>query len=127
MPMPTTDEYQQLEPHRGDGVNIHHLLFETLLTTRQVAERLGVSPTTVRRRHRSGELPGTRLASNTLFFREVTVERYLNRRPWLIVERCRWADTDTTPPFPEDHFRSLDSDERLRVYDRILFPPQRSW
>jgi excisionase family DNA binding protein len=39
-----------------------------LLTTREVAEMLGLSPATVLRRWRSGELPGFRLASNCLRF-----------------------------------------------------------
>jgi excisionase family DNA binding protein len=43
---------------------------ERLLTTRDVAELLAVSPETVLRRWRSGELPGYRLASNVLRFRE---------------------------------------------------------
>jgi excisionase family DNA binding protein len=41
---------------------------ESLLTTRQVADWLGVSSETVLRRWRAGELPGYRLASNALRF-----------------------------------------------------------
>jgi excisionase family DNA binding protein len=48
-----------------------------LLTTRQVAAFLGVSPETVLRRWRSGELPGYRLASNVLRFRESELEAWL--------------------------------------------------
>jgi excisionase family DNA binding protein len=48
-----------------------------LLTTRQVADFLGVSPETVLRRWRAGDLPGYRLASNVLRFRESEVVRWL--------------------------------------------------
>jgi excisionase family DNA binding protein len=53
---------------------------DRLLTTRQVAEFLGVSPETVLRRWRSGELPGYRLASNVLRFRGSEIETWLQRR-----------------------------------------------
>ena len=49
-----------------------------LLTTRQVAEFLGVSPETVLRRWRRGELAGVRLASNVLRFRESEIERWVD-------------------------------------------------
>ncbi len=49
-----------------------------LLTTRQVAEFLGVSPETVLRRWRRGEIPGVRLASNVLRFRESEIERWVD-------------------------------------------------
>jgi excisionase family DNA binding protein len=39
-----------------------------LLTTREVADQLGLSPATVLRRWRAGEIPGYRLASNCLRF-----------------------------------------------------------
>jgi excisionase family DNA binding protein len=45
-----------------------------LLTTRQVAELLGVSPAAVLRRHRAGELPGFRLGSNGLRFSEAELD-----------------------------------------------------
>jgi excisionase family DNA binding protein len=48
-----------------------------LLTTRQVAEQLGLSPATVLRRWRAGELPGYRLGSNVLRFSEVDVSAWL--------------------------------------------------
>jgi excisionase family DNA binding protein len=50
---------------------------ERLLTTREVATFLGVSPETVLRRWRAGELPGYRLASNVLRFRESEIEEWL--------------------------------------------------
>ena len=58
-----------------------------LLTTRQVAEFLGVSPETVLRRWRRGEIPGVRLASNVLRFRESEIEAWLEgtRRDGLLV------------------------------------------
>jgi excisionase family DNA binding protein len=53
-----------------------------LLTTRQVADFLSVSPETVLRRWRAGDLPGYRLASNVLRFREAEIEAWLEgRRP----------------------------------------------
>jgi excisionase family DNA binding protein len=50
---------------------------DRLLTTRQVADFLGVSPETVLRRWRAAELPGYRLASNVLRFRESEIEAWL--------------------------------------------------
>jgi len=50
---------------------------ERLLTTREVAEFLGLSPETVLRRYRAGELPGYRLGSNVLRFRESELEAWL--------------------------------------------------
>jgi excisionase family DNA binding protein len=54
---------------------------DRLLTTRELASYLGVSPETVLRRWRAGELPGFRIASNALRFDPDEV------RAWL--ERCR--------------------------------------
>ena len=49
-----------------------------LLTTRELAEHLGLSTETVLRRWRRGEIPGgIRLASNVLRFREEAVDRWL--------------------------------------------------
>jgi excisionase family DNA binding protein len=48
-----------------------------LLTARELADRLGLSPETVLRKWRAGELPGYRLASNCLRFDEAEVERWL--------------------------------------------------
>ena len=50
---------------------------DRLLTTRQVAELLGLSPATVLRRWRDGTLPGYRLASNVLRFDPSDIEDYL--------------------------------------------------
>lgn len=50
---------------------------DRLLTTREVAAFLGVSPETVLRRWRAGELPAYRLASNALRFRESEIEAWL--------------------------------------------------
>ncbi len=51
-----------------------------LLTTRQVADFLSVSPATVLRRWRAGELPGIRLASNVLRFDPAELEAWLDER-----------------------------------------------
>jgi excisionase family DNA binding protein len=50
---------------------------DRLLTTREVADILALSPETVLRRWRAGELPGYRLASNVLRFRESEIEAWL--------------------------------------------------
>lgn len=50
---------------------------DRLLTTRQVAQLLGLSPATVLRRWRDGTLPGYRLASNVLRFDPSDIEDYL--------------------------------------------------
>lgn len=52
---------------------------DRLLTTREVAGLLGLSAETVLRRFRRGELPGFRLASNCLRFRESEIEAWLER------------------------------------------------
>ena len=52
-------------------------MIDRLLTTREVAEFLGLSPETVLRRYRAGELPGYRLGSNVLRFRESEIEAWL--------------------------------------------------
>jgi excisionase family DNA binding protein len=51
-----------------------------LLTTREVAELLGLSPATVLRRWRSGELPGIRLSSNVLRFDPDEIDAWLADR-----------------------------------------------
>ena len=50
---------------------------ERLLTTREVAAFLRLSSETVLRRYRAGELPGIRLGSNVLRFRESALEEFL--------------------------------------------------
>ena len=50
---------------------------ERLLTTRDVAELVSLSPETILRRYRAGELRGVRLGSNVLRFRESDVEAWL--------------------------------------------------
>ncbi len=50
-----------------------------LLTTRELAEYLGLSAETVLRRWRRGEIPGgIRLASNVLRFREAAIEEWIS-------------------------------------------------
>ena len=53
---------------------------DRLLTTREVAAFLGLSSETVLRRYRAGELPGIRLGSNVLRFRESELEAWLESR-----------------------------------------------
>jgi excisionase family DNA binding protein len=53
---------------------------ERLLTTREVAAFLGMSPESVLRRYRRGELPGYRLSSNVLRFRASELEAWLEGR-----------------------------------------------
>jgi len=53
---------------------------ERLLTAREVAEMLAVSPETVLRGWRAGELPGFRLAPNVLRFRADDIEAWLQGR-----------------------------------------------
>lgn len=53
---------------------------ECLLTTREVAEMLGLSSEAVLRRWRAGELPGFRLSTKVLRFRESEVLAWLEAR-----------------------------------------------
>lgn len=53
---------------------------DRLLSAREVAEWLGVSTETVLRRWRAGGLPGYRLGSNVLRFRESEIEGWLEGR-----------------------------------------------
>ncbi len=50
---------------------------EPLLTAREVADLLGLSIASVLRRWRAGEIPGFRLSSNVLRFRESEINAYL--------------------------------------------------
>ena len=50
---------------------------ERLLTTRDVAELVSLSPETILRRYRAGELRGVRLGSNVLRFRPEDVDAWL--------------------------------------------------
>jgi excisionase family DNA binding protein len=59
-----------------------------LLTAREVADRVAVSPETVLRWWRAGELPGFRLASNCLRFSEDEVEAWLAARRVVAVDRA---------------------------------------
>jgi excisionase family DNA binding protein len=51
-----------------------------LLTTRQVAKILGVSPETVLRRFRNGQIPAFRIATNALRFDELEIRTWLEDR-----------------------------------------------
>ena len=51
-----------------------------LLTARELAAWLGVSPATVLRRWRAGEIPGFRIASNCLRFDRAELEAWLAER-----------------------------------------------
>lgn len=51
---------------------------QRLLTTRDVAELVGLSPEAVLRRWRAGELPGFRLATNVLRFDELEIAAWLD-------------------------------------------------
>jgi excisionase family DNA binding protein len=53
---------------------------ECLLTTREVAEMLGLSSEAILRRWRAGELPGFRLSTKVLRFRESEVLEWLDGR-----------------------------------------------
>lgn len=62
---------------------------DRLLTAREVAEWLGLSPETVLRKWRAGEIPGYRLGSNVLRFKERELEAWLeeHRRGLAVVRR----------------------------------------
>ena len=69
---------------------------DRLLTTRHLADFLGVSTETVLRRWRAGEIPGYRLASNVLRFRESEIEAWLEgtRERQLVSTTPRSYDRD---------------------------------
>jgi excisionase family DNA binding protein len=50
------------------------------LTARQVADMLALSPASVLRRWRGGELPGYRLGSNVLRFKRSELDEWLDAR-----------------------------------------------
>jgi excisionase family DNA binding protein len=64
---------------------------ECLLTTRQVADMLGLSSEAVLRRWRAGDLPGFRLSTKVLRFRESEV------LSWLEAHRHGKASFDVDP------------------------------
>jgi len=64
----------------GDLADSSHPSQVSLLTTSQVADYLGLSPATVLRRWRAGELPGYRLGSNVLRFRADELATWLEQR-----------------------------------------------
>jgi excisionase family DNA binding protein len=69
-----------------------------LWTTRDVAARLNVSPETVLRRWRRGELPGYRIASNALRFDPADIDAWLR-------ECCQNCQHDRSEPNQEDDGR----------------------
>ena len=75
---------------------------DRLLTAREVADWLGLSTETVLRRWRAGELPGFRLGSNVLRFRESELEAWLEERRGLAFShgaepRSEGADVASLP------------------------------
>jgi excisionase family DNA binding protein len=76
---------------------------EPLLTARQVGEWLGLSPATVLRRWRAGELPGYRLGPNVLRFNAAEIEAYLDaHRNGSDIQPLRvfGADNRRSHPYP---------------------------
>lgn len=63
-----------------------------LLTARELGEYLGLSPASVLRRWRAGEIPGFVLSTNVVRFDRVEVDRWL-------ASRRRGTDTATSRPF----------------------------
>lgn len=72
---------------------------ERLLTTREVAELLGLSPEAVLRRVRRGELPCFRLSSKVLRFRESEIVDVLE------------AMREGPEPFPRAGLQLVDENE----------------
>ena len=83
---------------------------ERLLTTREVAAFLGVSPETVLRRWRAGELPGYRLASNVLRFRDSELETWLQHRA-----SCSSLTGDVIPGYSPGNTTREDENEAANV------------
>lgn len=72
-----------------------------LLTTRELADHLGLSPETVLRRWRRGEIPGgIRLASNVLRFRETTIDEWLTG-----LEHAAGAQESALTSVPAEEYR----------------------
>jgi excisionase family DNA binding protein len=66
-----------------------------LLTTRELAAILGLSPASVLRRWRAGEIPGFVLSSNVVRFDRAEIDRWL-------ASRRRRTDTPNRPLNPVD-------------------------
>ena len=66
-----------------------------LLTARQLGEYLGLSPASVLRRWRAGEIPGFVLSSNVVRFDRAEIDH------WLATRRRR-TDTPNPPLHPVD-------------------------
>lgn len=62
---------------------------DRLLTAREVGEWLGLSPGSVLRRWRAGELPGFRLSSNVVRFDRDEVERWLDSQRGSLESKTR--------------------------------------
>jgi excisionase family DNA binding protein len=79
-----------------------------LLTTREVAEALGVSSATVLRRWRAGEIPGFRIASNCLRFDGAEIDGWLQERRGSAHSpvAAQLASTDARPRTPPMGARS---------------------
>jgi excisionase family DNA binding protein len=67
---------------------------EPLLTARQVAERLAVSPETVLRWTRRGELPAHRLPGGAIRYASATIEA------WLVGRATAGAGVEESPDTP---------------------------
>ena len=68
---------------------------DSLWTTRQLADYLGLSPAAVLRRWRAGEIPGFVLASNVVRFDPAEINTWL-------ASRRRRTDTASGPLHPVD-------------------------
>jgi excisionase family DNA binding protein len=77
-----------------------------LLTTRDVARLLRVTPETVLRYWRSGELPGFRLQSNVLRFARADVDAFLAGRRVPPEGPCVTGRHDVGSRTPQGHERS---------------------
>ena len=72
-----------MQPRTVGGVSTNASVSERLpelLTTRQVAEMLAVSPETVLRWYRAGDLPGIRVSRNVLRFDEEEIDEWLEAK-----------------------------------------------